>query len=75
MKTILLTITVALFSTNTLANGFSPWAERTVVDDRVEPAAQVEVGPYYKDGLPAQTGQIDEAQFAVTIKPYYLSNS
>ncbi len=76
MRNALLTIALAFASTTAFADGFNPWDHRGVQADIVGQAADVQVGSFYKNGLPRKdASRHDEKQVAITITPWYLLNS
>ena len=76
MKHLLLTIVLAFATSSAFADGFNPWDDRSVRDDRIQEPANVVVSSFYRDGSSNQdTRWQNERQVAVSITPYYLQNS
>ncbi|MGR8919373.1 MAG: hypothetical protein ACU85V_07125 [Gammaproteobacteria bacterium] len=56
------------------ASGFSPWPNPDTTASADERQDSVEVGPYYRDGMPQRGLGRTEAQADVVVRPWYADD-
>lgn len=71
MKTLIAVAAAIIISNDAMAAGFAPWNESRAAERADAEQKTVNVGPYYRDGIPARADKPSTNQADVVIEPWY----